>query len=341
MSGTDSKVFFHKEPVKASHFIKKDIWRRLSKVDLDLAIVHCRQASQGQPANNRNNHPFISHDRRLALIHNGKIGEWEYEALKKRYEVSSECDSEMLLRIIEGPLSPKIIPGCDEHHSRRLEGVREIYSMLNHSHMAVAIGERFDSGHRTLILFRNQHRPLWAADMRDTLGQVFFVSTPDIWNAAVNECKAVASHLGRQQKLSDIPSEEVWTLRTTGGCCESVQRYSVVRTDHANPWPYEDKDLIPIDRCGNRIEAVTKLDNDGFVCKLKTESPDDVAVFGHLEIRDSNTRLATMLRELQQLNSIAMRRGEHNGENTANVHVILHQVESQLQRALDLYRGEI
>lgn len=338
-SGVNGKVYFHKEPVKAPQFIKKDIWRRLSKVDMDLAVVHCRQASQGQPANNKNNHPFVSHNRRLALVHNGKINGGEYDALKKLYEVTSDCDSEVLLRIIEGPLNPVEIPGCDDHHSRRLEGVREIYSLLNHSHMAVAIGERFDDGRRTLILFRNQYRPIWAADMRGTLGQVFFVSTPDIWNAAVHECKAVAAHLGRQQKLSEIPPEEVWSFQVaSGGHCDGVQRYSVARTGRIRPWSYSGSEPTPVIRSGSRVEAITKLEDDDSVCKLRIEATEDVNTSGHLEIRDSTVKLATMLREIQQLNVLALRTGEQGGENTANVHAILHQIESQLQRALGLYR---
>ena len=69
-------------------------------------IVHARLATHGDAKDNVNNHPFISKDGSLALIHNGVITNYSAHAA----HTISACDSESILRRIEGEFSAKDAP---------------------------------------------------------------------------------------------------------------------------------------------------------------------------------------------------------------------------------------
>jgi predicted glutamine amidotransferase len=267
--GVHGKIIFHKEPIKSSALVKKDIWKKLARLNPNLLIVHARQASQGvgEPANNKNNHPFVNEDRTIALIHNGRITNEEYTALKNKYEVYSDCDSEILLRIFEGAERKAADEFGDEFEdiSVRLSGLKDIFSYINHGHMAVAIGEQHNNGGRSLWLFRNAHRSLWTVDMRESLGQIFFCSTPEIWQDAVRCCPGLESHIGKSQKLIEVPTEEVWYFHTDVYTphARTVQRFSVARGEY-RPWVY-DGNKLNIPRKDIKNEVICRLDNNDIV----------------------------------------------------------------------------
>lgn len=266
---------YHKEPGKSSFFVKKDIWKQVAQYNPNLLLVHARGASKGvgEPHYNQNNHPFTSHNKAIGLIHNGRVDEYEYQVLKQKYESQSQCDSEILLRIFEaGELYPpeelEIFEGSE--YPQRLAGIRDIYSLVNLSHMAVAVGERLPAGDRLLWLFRNRHRPLWIVDLRDALGQVFFVSEPSIWEEAVRECSGV-KHLVRSQKLIELPIEEVWHFKITSEniCPDKVQRYEVCKEPELMPWIFDGEKVVP--NCQPQtFEVITVLDDKD---KVKSKMP--------------------------------------------------------------------
>ncbi len=207
-------IIYHKEPTKSSEFVKySTVWRRVKKFHPNLLLLHARAATPGvgTPSFNKNNHPFVSRDMSLSIVHNGKVP--EYNSLRDKFKTFSNCDSEILLRIIMSQTKP--IDGFEqvidtEHKRKRLAGIRKIWSLADAAHMAVAVGEFLPDGTRHLWLWRNHHRPLWIADMRDTLGQVFFFSCPTIWYDALRDCQEVRQFLTKQQKLIEIPTEQVW-----------------------------------------------------------------------------------------------------------------------------------
>lgn len=261
-SGDDGKILYHKEPGKSSFFVKRDAWKRVGKFDPDLLLVHARAASKGvgEPHCNKNNHPFTNPEKTVGLVHNGRIEDHEYQALKQKYEVRSECDSEILLRIFEGADRTNLqeFDGVDNPH--RMAGIRDIFSYINDGHMAVAIGDRGDNGDRCLWLFRNRHRPLWIIDMRESLGQVFFVSEPKIWEEAVRECQSIG-RISQTQKLIELPVEEVWYFKTTKDkpCPENVHRFQVNKDKNPVPWQYDGKRVNVVKKT-SPVEVVTQLD---------------------------------------------------------------------------------
>lgn len=201
--GIDShnNILYQKEGIRASDFIKKQFWQNLKKQNPILLLTHCRSTSPGtgDAKSNDNNHPFVSNCRNLGLIHNGNIVK-EFRELKKTYEVSSECDSEVLLRIFES-------------QPDQLQGISDIWSFIHEGSMAVVIGEKEEDLCR-LWMFRNELRELWVVDLRDSLGQLFFCSDPDIWIKATTQ----HSHL-KQFSFSDfieLPTREIWSMQITG-----------------------------------------------------------------------------------------------------------------------------
>jgi len=205
-SGKNGRVIYHKEPIRSSDFIQKDFWKDLRKVKTNMMLVHARWKSRGNglAATNANNHPFVSADKRIGMVHNGTLEEYKY--LKDRYQILSDTDSEVLLRMFEDGLKD------EDDFDDRLNGIKDIWSVISRGAMAVAFGERVDDDRRFLYLFRNEHRPLWLADLRGLLGQIFFFSSPDIWYRAIsgsNELKRVCSGT---QNLIEVPTSQIWGM---------------------------------------------------------------------------------------------------------------------------------
>jgi hypothetical protein len=252
-SGNDGRVLYHKEPGRSSDFVKNEMWKLVCKHNPNLLLVHARGASKsfGEPANNENNHPFTSSDKSIGLIHNGRIDDNEYHSLKQKYELKTQCDSEILLRIFEAGEN-------DTNFSQQLAGIKDIFGLINEGHMAVAIGERNQNGNRMLWLFRNRHRPLWIIDVRDQLGQIFFVSEPNIWEDALREC---SKGLIRNQKLIELPVEEIWQFSVSPEeiCPKNVQRFKVCKKD-LKPWQFDGNKCISPKRTAS-FEVITNLDD--------------------------------------------------------------------------------
>lgn len=227
--GSKGAIYYHKEPTKSTDFVFKKAWKEMRKFNPNCMLMHARAATPGigTPEINKNNHPFVSDDMTLSIIHNGKLP--EYHFLKEKYETFTNCDSELVLRILqcENELPPSLSDSTNlsQAQKNRLSGIKQVWSLSYHAHMAVGVGEWFDDGTRQLWLWRNQHRPLWVADMRDTLGQIFFFSEDDIWHDAVSECPVIEKYLNQRQKMYEMPTEEIWFFEVNEGANIVTQDY--------------------------------------------------------------------------------------------------------------------
>ena len=223
-------IIFHKEPIKSSLFVDNEYWKSVENFNPNIALCHAREASSGVglPAINKNNHPFVNYDKTLALIHNGRIPDIEYYHLLNHYEVNSDCDSEILLRVVEN---------TDD----RLSGIKNIWSFAKMAHMAVAIGETTLEAQK-LYLFRNSLRTICLIDLRDILGQFYFCSTPEIWQDAIKRKKL--KHLSQKRiKLIILPPEEVWCFELKDQI--RVERYGVQVTGNKPPVSHPKINLKP------------------------------------------------------------------------------------------------
>ena len=63
-----------KAPQLPSRFIRrKDVKEAIKQNNWDLLVFHCREATQGTPKDNRNNHPFYHPEWEILWTHNGMI----------------------------------------------------------------------------------------------------------------------------------------------------------------------------------------------------------------------------------------------------------------------------
>lgn len=155
-----------KRPVPSRRFAATNAaWNRLSYPS--CLVAHCRGATHGSPhaADGRNNHPFMGDD--LAVIVNGVSPNYESVARANRLRLYTECDSEVVLRLVE---SHPIVP----------QGLRACLSQLTGG-MAAAV---LDARRRSVWLARNEARPAWLFRL-DGLRGWFACSTREIAEEAL------------------------------------------------------------------------------------------------------------------------------------------------------------
>ena len=163
-SPAKTSVVFDKQPQRATGFIKSNsTFRGLRHRRCVSFVGHVRAATHGSPANNSNNHPFVSDDRKLFLVHNGVLSNHEDVAGSLSLKLVTECDSEVLLRLVETAAN---VPS----------GLLDCLKLLKGS-MAIVVYERATG---FVWLAHNGGRPLWLARLHGDRRRMFFASTPEI-----------------------------------------------------------------------------------------------------------------------------------------------------------------
>jgi predicted glutamine amidotransferase len=170
-------VLTEKRNVNAHAFVNRSSkFRALKKKMPNIFIGHTRAVTTGDPKRNRNNHPFLS--QRLALVHNGKVPEWDKTAHLMGLELRTETDSEILLRILD-KAEGRVVDGC----RNIIDNVDKSsdYAIAFFNHGALQANET-----RDLYLFRNLGRPLEYIRV-DKWEAVFFASTREIIVNAIDK----------------------------------------------------------------------------------------------------------------------------------------------------------
>jgi len=291
-------IIYHKAPIRSSDFVKYDnMWKKVRKFNPNLLLMHARSATpgSGQPSINKNNHPFVNGNKTLSLVHNGKVPEHSY--LKKKYTMISQCDSEIMLRIIQAEgepfsrISDKFDTNLTEHQKIRIGGISKVWSLAGTAHMAVALGETFEDGTRHLWLWRNEYRPLWLADMRDTLGQIFFFSDPIIWWDALRDCKEAQEVLTSKQKLIEVHTEKIFFLaidEENPSVNTNKKQYGLFNIDCDVTHTREEKDI----ETGTIVED--KKIPVNLICGLdKNEEPKETIKKGNIIVNSSTSSLSS------------------------------------------------
>jgi glucosamine--fructose-6-phosphate aminotransferase (isomerizing) len=118
-----------------------------------LGIAHCRWATHGG-VSERNAHPHLSCDGRVAVVHNGIIENYEdlrRELIRKGHRFAGETDSEVIAHLIEEGLRDGPMPRVLTALFRRLagtfavlvtvEGQEEMYAMKRDSPLVLGVDE--------------------------------------------------------------------------------------------------------------------------------------------------------------------------------------------------------
>lgn len=274
--GDSKRVFFDKEAIKSTVYVDRDIWKnKFRESNCDILLGHCRQCSVGvgNEKVNRNNHPHASADRSLALVHNGRVP--EYTALKSRYELHGECDSEILLAMYQTGWQYKgqddylaqNMPHLPPHLAYRAMGLMEIFRYIHYAAVAMAIGERGENGERFIWLNRDNERPIHVVDLRETLGQIFFFSTPEIWKNAISSIpeEMRKKYIPNNHDIGIFQPDEVWLLRIKPEDEDKdswiIDKFKVARSKYQDYNAEEDDPPIQFRRpeAESELEVVSRL----------------------------------------------------------------------------------
>ena len=153
-----------KAPMPARAFVRTDAWGALANPQ-EVVIGHCRYATAGLPKVNANNHPHVGE--RFALVHNGVLNGHQTIVRSEKVRLSTECDSEVLLRVIEKKRAA-------------VDGIRRLYSSVFAGMQRSAACALLDKRDGALYLFRTNERPLHVVRLPDYDDAVVFASTPEI-----------------------------------------------------------------------------------------------------------------------------------------------------------------
>ena len=239
--GTKERVFIYKLDAPSTQFVKTQTWRGLYKSGVPfLCLGHCRFYTHGSPQDHINNHPHFSDDKKLSLIHNGVIS--GYEGLKKTYQVKGECDSEVLLRVIE---TEKDV----------VDGIKKVFRVVTSGSMACMVAQ-YDSNNQVahFYAFRNDSNPLVFMDLREELGQFFFASTKDIAEKAMKN-SGMPKEI-RKVDITEVPAYQIWKINAKTLEIEKIEVEKPASTSYGTSY-YQGTGTT----CG-RSRAVTGVTGD-------------------------------------------------------------------------------
>jgi len=193
-----------KAPVNSSRFVAENHhWRSLQHKRCSMILGHVRAATHGSPTENHNNHPHVSGS--LYMVHNGIVP--NYREIADRYilRLRSECDSEVLLRLVEVAKHP----------------ILGMASCLRERPGAIVV---YDAHHGVLYLGRDESRQLWVMRLRGER-RWFFGSTSEI---LIESLKAAWGEdaLADIEILMPIPAMTVLTLTASGALLPSIATLS-------------------------------------------------------------------------------------------------------------------
>lgn len=175
----DKEIRTHKAPLKADEYIHTDEWKQICTGSRAL-IGHTRFTTQGPQSININNHPHISPCGNVGLVHNGVV--YLYDQYKTKYDLISDCDSEIILKMILGENT--VIDGINKVFKLLGPGGDFACELINHD----PITKKTD-----FYFFRDDGRPGKLIDARQVCGQIFICSEDNIWKDAVTKAQAPAS----------------------------------------------------------------------------------------------------------------------------------------------------
>ena len=176
-ASVDGRLWRLRAPVPA-HVLAQYKKSRTLLVDQASAwIGHTRLATRGLASNNENNHPFMGSG--LSLVHNGIICDYAKQAEHLKPDLQGECDSELILRLIQRGLDRGgSVTSSIQMMARKLDG--DMACALISRDGQLWVWRRESSGFST---------PLWLA-LQAGVQAVHFASTGHCLEGSLPNSKA-------------------------------------------------------------------------------------------------------------------------------------------------------
>lgn len=183
-------IHFDKAPIKASEFYTQAFTEKFVNDLPTVMIGHNRYATHGDPANNENNHPFVS--KRFGFIHNGVVG-YTTTATELGVKIHSECDSELIFRYFLKKFWES---------EKAFSSISDTLKKFDNGGVACAM---VDSKKRRLWLFRNVDRGIAYTYINDNK-MLVFASTEYILKTSLKECKI------KHSEIESVKSGEIMRI---------------------------------------------------------------------------------------------------------------------------------
>jgi glucosamine 6-phosphate synthetase-like amidotransferase/phosphosugar isomerase protein len=161
-----------RRPIPAQDLVQRsNKWRSLIYNPGELYICHTRSATEGDPNDIVNNHPHFG--RFMVMIHNGGVSSWRKIIKEEKISLDTDCDSEVLLRLMEQRASGK-------------NGMKHLMTTMekpgnNGGYAIAAIDRRKPS---EILLGREHSKPLFVFPCKK-FNVTFFASTLAVFEDAI------------------------------------------------------------------------------------------------------------------------------------------------------------
>lgn len=267
----DDHYVFEKRPIPAEDLIKRSPrWKSLRYHPGSLYLLHTRAATEGDPNDNVNNHPHIgSHS---VMVHNGCI--FNFEAIVKKYnlQLGSDCDSEVLVRLVENK------DGVEDGLKHMFQAT---YENTGTASIAVAVVDRREPN--KILCTRNHGNPLYLYRSKK-FNCTFFVSTEQIFELALELLYGVKTPDVIEATVENVTPYHLYELDGATGNWSSkflTQVYTKTYGPQYQDWDEGDVIITPKHYaaaiiCGSpfSIDVVGNMTKLGL--EVEDENPDDL-----------------------------------------------------------------
>jgi hypothetical protein len=183
--------------------------------------------------------------------------------------------------------------------------------------------------------------------MRETLGQIFFVSEPTIWEDSVYEMKP--SKFFKKQKLIEIPEEEVWYIKIKPDekVPSNVHRFQVCKenTDlefsaKYRPLKIKENENKVVTRLGtkdkiNHLQAQVQAAKKSFFYDQSLEGHEDIEEFSIIDLENKCKAIKRIIEDIEAVTTNLVQQQSITRHDFDQLLSLLEQQKNDLQSIED------
>lgn len=190
----NNKIEVMKKPVPSYNFNFNSIYK-----NSDIYMGHVRLATRGVPANNYNNHPFLSIRRKFALAHNGIL--WNTEDTKIKLGIQDnkiETDTYLAVQIL------------DQYSDINSGTIKKMCESVEGDFLFTILDKKGN------IYFARNNNPITIYDFYN-IGIIVYASTQDILNNVISEFVELRDEKKRKRYATTILKDgDILKITNTG-----------------------------------------------------------------------------------------------------------------------------